>query len=149
VTTSYSARAERGLTNVTSTGFGDALPVPMNEPRKNCWTIAEDAGDPGLRMPRSLVYLVYATSAGHALIDRDLYLPRAWTDDTARCQTAGELAFYLLIPLTCNEVQHLFAALVARPVEDLGHRPRWSVWPRRHQQRARTCHYRRQAAWQP
>jgi hypothetical protein len=54
-----------------------------------------------------------------------------------------------LIPLTCNEVQHLFAALVARPVEDLGHRLRWSVWRRRHQQRARTCHYRRQAAWQP
>jgi len=54
-----------------------------------------------------------------------------------------------LIPLTCNEVQHLFAALVARPVEDLGHRLRWSVWRRRHQARARTCHYRRQAAWQP
>jgi SRSO17 transposase len=32
---------------------------------------------------------VYATSAGHALIDRDLYLPRAWTDDPARCQTVG------------------------------------------------------------
>jgi SRSO17 transposase len=55
-----------------------------------------------------------------------------------------------LIPLTCNEVQHLFAALVAHPVEDLGHRLRWSVWRRRHQARARTCHYRRQAAaWQP
>jgi hypothetical protein len=35
------------------------------------------------------VYLVYATSAGHALIDRDLYLPRAWTDDPERCQTVG------------------------------------------------------------
>jgi hypothetical protein len=54
-----------------------------------------------------------------------------------------------LIPLTCNEVQHLFAALVARPVEDLDHRLGWSVWRRRHQARARSCHYRRQAAWQP
>jgi SRSO17 transposase len=54
-----------------------------------------------------------------------------------------------LIPLSCNEVQHLFAALVARPVEDLGHRLRWSAWRRRHQARARSCHYRRQAAWQP
>jgi hypothetical protein len=54
-----------------------------------------------------------------------------------------------LIPLTCNEVQHLFAALLARPVQDLGHRLRWSVWRRRHQARARTCHYRRQATWQP
>jgi hypothetical protein len=25
------------------------------------------------------------------------------------------------------------------------HRPRWSVWRRRQQARARTCHYRRQA----
>ncbi len=54
-----------------------------------------------------------------------------------------------LIALTCNEVQHLFAALVAWPATDLGHRLRWSVWRRRHQARARTCHYRRQAAWQP
>jgi SRSO17 transposase len=50
-----------------------------------------------------------------------------------------------LIPLTCNEVQRLFAALVASPVGDLGHRLRWSVWRRRHQAHARTCHYRRQA----
>jgi SRSO17 transposase len=54
-----------------------------------------------------------------------------------------------LIGLTCNEVQHLFAALVARSVGDLDHRLRWSMWRRRHQARARTCHYRRQAAWQP
>jgi SRSO17 transposase len=51
-----------------------------------------------------------------------------------------------LISLTCNEVQHLLAALVTRPAGDLGHRLRWSVWRRRHQARARTCHYRRQAA---
>jgi hypothetical protein len=50
-----------------------------------------------------------------------------------------------LIPLTCNELQHLFAALVARPVDDLSHRLRWSTWRRRHQARARTCHYRRHA----
>jgi hypothetical protein len=50
-----------------------------------------------------------------------------------------------LIGLTCNEVQHLFAALVAVPVADTGHRWRWSLWRRRHQARARTCHYQRQA----
>src|SRR4029434_1159457 len=27
------------------------------------------------------VYLVYASAAGHAMIDRELYLPRCWTDD--------------------------------------------------------------------
>src|SRR5207247_9090162 len=35
------------------------------------------------------VYLAYASSSGHAIIDRDLYLPRAWTDDPERCRAAG------------------------------------------------------------
>jgi hypothetical protein len=43
-----------------------------------------------------------------------------------------------LISLTCSEVQHLFAALLARPAGDLGHRLRWSLWRRRYQARART-----------
>ncbi|SOE19070.1 SRSO17 transposase [Streptomyces sp. OK228] len=50
-----------------------------------------------------------------------------------------------LIPLTGNEIQHLFAALIS-PVHDLAHRLRWSHWRRQHQTRARLCHYRRQAA---
>jgi SRSO17 transposase len=50
-----------------------------------------------------------------------------------------------LIGLTCNEVQHLFAALVAAPTGDAGYRLRWSWWRRRQQARARACHYRRQA----
>jgi SRSO17 transposase len=54
-----------------------------------------------------------------------------------------------LIPLTCNEVAHLFAALLARPACGRDHRLRWSVWRRRHQARARTCHYQRQATRQP
>jgi SRSO17 transposase len=35
------------------------------------------------------VYLTYAAAGGHALIDRELYLPRSWTDDPARCAAAG------------------------------------------------------------
>jgi hypothetical protein len=54
-----------------------------------------------------------------------------------------------LIPLTCNELQRLFAALVAVPLGGINHRLRWSGWRRRHQARARTCHYRRQAAQHP
>jgi SRSO17 transposase len=50
-----------------------------------------------------------------------------------------------LISLTCNEAQHLLAALLVRPAGDLGHRLGWSLWRRRHQARARTCHYHRQA----
>jgi SRSO17 transposase len=122
-------------------------------PRKNCWTIAEHAGDPNpdgmqhllaraiwnedgvrddlrayvvehLGDPEAVlvvdetgdlkkgtatvgvkrqytgtagrienaqvaVYLVYASSSGHAVIDRELYLPRSWTDDPERLQAAG------------------------------------------------------------
>jgi SRSO17 transposase len=54
-----------------------------------------------------------------------------------------------VIQLTCNELQHLFAALVCRPASDRAHRLRWSWWRRRQQARARACHYRRQAAQQP
>jgi SRSO17 transposase len=122
-------------------------------PRKNCWTIAEHAGDPspdGMQhlLARAVwdedkvrddlrdyvvehlgedgavlvidetgdlkkgtstvgvqrqytgtagridnaqvaVYLVYATDAGHALIDRELYLPRCWIEDPVCLQAAG------------------------------------------------------------
>jgi SRSO17 transposase len=122
-------------------------------PRKNCWTIAEHAGDPSpdgmqhllgravwdhdkvrddirdyvvehlggqgavlvvdetgdlkkgtttvgvqrqytgtagrIENAQVAVYLVYATDAGHALVDRELYLPKAWTADPERLQAAG------------------------------------------------------------
>jgi SRSO17 transposase len=35
------------------------------------------------------VYLTYAGQAGHAMIDRELYLPKSWTSDPARCARAG------------------------------------------------------------
>jgi SRSO17 transposase len=35
------------------------------------------------------VFLAYASKLGHALVDTRLYLPRAWTEDRARCQAAG------------------------------------------------------------
>src|ERR687897_1437723 len=35
------------------------------------------------------VLLVYASPAGHGVIDRELYLPRDWTCDPERCQAAG------------------------------------------------------------
>jgi hypothetical protein len=48
-----------------------------------------------------------------------------------------------LIPLTCKDIQHLFAAQACRPVSDRGHQLRWSWWRRRQQARARAFHYRR------
>jgi SRSO17 transposase len=35
------------------------------------------------------VFLAYASCHGAAFIDRELYLPEAWTNDPARCQAAG------------------------------------------------------------
>src|SRR4051794_3069027 len=35
------------------------------------------------------VFLAYASAKGHALIDRELYLPKEWTDDRARCTAAA------------------------------------------------------------
>ena len=35
------------------------------------------------------VYLAYATAGGSTLIDREVYLPKVWTDDRARCAAAG------------------------------------------------------------
>ncbi|MBF6303094.1 IS701 family transposase [Nocardia amamiensis] len=35
------------------------------------------------------VFLAYASRHGHALIDRELYLPESWTSDRDRCRAAG------------------------------------------------------------
>ncbi len=49
------------------------------------------------------------------------------------------------IPLTRNEIARLFAALIIQPMRQIRHLLRWSAWRRRHQHRARTCHYQQQA----
>src|SRR5262245_44031508 len=55
---------------------------------------------------------------------------------------AGDPASEPLIPLTVNEVRRLHATLTY-PAHSLGHVLAWSRWRRRHQARARRCHYRR------
>lgn len=35
------------------------------------------------------VFLAYRSDQGHALIDRELYLPKCWTEDRNRCREAG------------------------------------------------------------
>jgi hypothetical protein len=62
-----------------------------------------------------------------------------WVSSWRTCSRVGSPAE------RSSEVQHLFAALPVRPADDLGHRLRWSWWRRRHQARARACHYGRQA----
>jgi hypothetical protein len=73
-------------------------------------------------------------------------LAHAFLVVAAATDQACEPALPGLTRLICNEVQHLFAALLARPAAGTSHRLRWSLWRRRHQARARACHYQRQAA---
>ena len=63
----------------------------------------------------------------------------AATEHTTRPPPAGQ------IPITRNEIAALFSTLVIEPARDARHRLRWSAWRRRHQHRAKTCHYQRQA----
>jgi hypothetical protein len=50
------------------------------------------------------------------------------------------------IPLTRNEIAGLFGTLIIGSVRDAWHHLRWSCRRRRrHQHRARACHYQRQA----
>jgi SRSO17 transposase len=53
------------------------------------------------------------------------------------------------IPLTRNEIARLFAGLTIKHPHDEAHQIRWSNWRRRHQHRAKTCHYQRQEAKDP
>lgn len=54
-----------------------------------------------------------------------------------------------LIPLTCNEIRRLFTIFVTEPSRTIACPLAWSTWRRRHQHRARTSHYQRQADRQP
>jgi hypothetical protein len=49
------------------------------------------------------------------------------------------------VPLSRNELAGLFTTLIIQRPASTWHRLRWSAWRRRHQHRAKTGHYRRQA----
>jgi len=50
------------------------------------------------------------------------------------------------IPLTRPEIARLFTAPITQPGRNSPHLLHWSAWRRRHQHRAKTSHYQRQAA---
>lgn len=50
-----------------------------------------------------------------------------------------------LIPLSVNEIRHLFAKLITNTVRSITYWIRWSQWRRQHQARARTSHYARRS----
>ncbi|WP_351237572.1 IS701 family transposase [Streptomyces sp. NPDC002133] len=65
------------------------------------------------------VYLVYTGQRGHAAVDRELYIPRSWTDQPDRCQAAG------LAPGTAFATKPELAARMIARFLDAGHRARW------------------------
>ena len=85
------------------------------------------------------VFLAYATSAGRALIDRELYLPRAWTDDRERARAAGigdEVGFATKPELARSMLQRTLDAGVAAgwlTADELyGQDKRLRVWCEQH-----------------
>jgi hypothetical protein len=48
----------------------------------------------------------------------------------------------LLVPLSVPEIRRLLAVLAWRLAPDPNRVLRWSLWRRRHQARARRCHWR-------
>lgn len=59
------------------------------------------------------VFLAYAAEEGVAFLDRELYLPKAWTEDRARCREAGipeEVSFATKPQLARRMLERAFAA---------------------------------------
>src|SRR3954454_7757398 len=57
------------------------------------------------------VFAAYVSDKGHALIDRALYLPKAWTDDPAR-----RAAAHVPPDLTCATKPQLALAMIGRAI---------------------------------
>src|SRR5690625_5058400 len=74
---------ERGVLILDETGF-------LKKGTRSAGVARQYSGTAG-RIENSQigVFLAYASPFGRALIDRELYLPKEWTSDRARCRAAG------------------------------------------------------------
>src|SRR5215212_5302815 len=74
---------EQGVLVVDETGF-------LKKGKKSVGVKRQYSGTAGrIENCQIGVFLAYASSKGHALIDRELYLPKEWAEDPARCKAAG------------------------------------------------------------
>jgi SRSO17 transposase len=72
-----------GVLIVDETGF-------LKKGTKSCGVARQYTGTAGrIENCQVGVFLAYASTKGHALIDRALYLPQEWMEDEQRCQEAG------------------------------------------------------------
>lgn len=61
----------------------------VNNGTRSAGVARQETGTAGrIENARVGVFLAYGTVAGLALIDRELYLPKVWTDDRVRCAAA-------------------------------------------------------------
>ena len=75
--------AERGVLIVDETGF-------LKKGTRSAGVARQYSGTAGrIENAQVGVFLAYASARGRALIDRELYLPKEWTDDRPRCYQAG------------------------------------------------------------
>src|SRR3989454_1502311 len=61
------------------------------------------------------VFLSYVSEKGHTLIDRELYLPKLWTDDRERCREAhipDSVGFATKCELACRMVERIWNAQI-------------------------------------
>ncbi|MFE9950975.1 IS701 family transposase [Streptomyces sp. NPDC005531] len=74
---------ERGILILDETGF-------LKKGVRSAGVARQYSGTAG-RIENSQigVFLAYGSDRGRALIDRELYLPKAWTSDPERCRSAG------------------------------------------------------------
>jgi SRSO17 transposase len=74
---------EHGVLVIDETGF-------VKKGKKSVGVARQYSGTAGRRENCQIgVFLSYASSKGHAFIDRALYLPEEWTQDRVRCREAG------------------------------------------------------------
>ena len=75
--------ARRGVLVVDETGF-------LKKGSRSAGVARQYSGTAGrVENAQVGVFLAYASPAGRALIDRELYLPKEWTADRQRCRRAG------------------------------------------------------------
>src|SRR5436309_10515019 len=75
--------APEGILVVDETGF-------VKKGKQSAGVARQYSGTAGRRENSQVgVFLLYASSKGHAFIDRALYLPEEWTQDPVRCREAG------------------------------------------------------------
>ena len=85
------------LRDYVTTGLGDSDAVLVvdetGDLKKGTCTVGvqrQYTGTAGrIENAQVAVYLTYAGVRGHAMIDRELYLPKSWTSDPDRCAEAG------------------------------------------------------------